>query len=121
MIKRADVNIWKYFGNQLEDMRFKGYPIFELSVKPLESLNISSGHNDKNLMIVDILNKCLIGLDDFEILIEGYFGKMVLFLIINDDRSPAALILHLGLHYYPPRSILPLIGIRAKSVYLVSV
>jgi len=61
LIKRADVNIWEYFENQLEDMRFKGCPIFELPVKPSESLNISSGHNDKDWMIVDILNKCLIG------------------------------------------------------------
>ena len=86
MIKRADVNIWKCFGNQLEDMRLKGCPIFELPVKPSESLNISNGHNDKDIIIVDILNKCLIGLDDFEILIEGYFGKMAPFLIINEDR-----------------------------------
>ena len=51
-------------------MRLIGYPIFKLSVEPFEIINIPSGHNDENQMIVDILNKRLISFDKFEITVK---------------------------------------------------
>jgi len=64
------MNIWEYFGIKFENMRFKCCPIFKLSVEPVEIINIHSGHNNENRMIVDILNKRLISFDKFEITVK---------------------------------------------------
>ena len=87
LIKRANVNICEHFGDKLENMRFKGCPIFKPFLKPLKGFNIPSGHNDKYWMIANILNKCLVSLDNFEILVKWYFSRIISFLIINKDGT----------------------------------
>ena len=70
LINWTNMNIWEYFGNKFENMRFKSCPIFKVFTEPFEIINIPSRHNDEYRMIVDILNKHFISFDKFEITVK---------------------------------------------------
>jgi len=81
------MNIRKNFRNKLENMGFKGHPLFKLFVEPSKKLDIPSRHYDKYWIIVNILHKCLIGFDNFEVLIERNVCRSMPLLIVNKDST----------------------------------
>ena len=47
--------------------------------------DISSGYNDEYWMIVNILHKCLIGFNNFEVVVKWYFYESIPFLVVDEN------------------------------------
>jgi len=70
LINWAKMNIWEHFWRQTGRYEVQTLSNIQIVCETIEKIQYTQWHNDKYRMIVNILNKCLVGLDNFEILIK---------------------------------------------------